>query len=161
MGVNREMSNEIVIFRKADVLPKHERHGQFEYDKYLVLPKAGNQCTAAIMEVPPGKAAFPYHYHVGITEVFYIISGSGVITTPSGDKKVETGDVIVFPPGECGAHKIRNAHETEMLRYLDVDTTNPADVCFYPHSGKVGLILNGRPHSFYCEKDGAGYYDGE
>jgi uncharacterized cupin superfamily protein len=45
------------------------------------------------------------------------------------------------------------------LRYLDVDTTNPSDVAFYPKSGKVGLLLDEMGPSWYKVSDQVGYYD--
>ena len=154
-------TNKIIVTRQADITAKHENHTEYEYYKHLVLPKKGNQCTVAVMEIPPGKAAYPYHYHVGITEVFYIISGEGKLETPEGEKKIAMGDVIVFPPGESGGHKIWNTSESATLRYIDVDTTTMSDVIFYPESEKVGMVLNGTPHSYYKEEDKTGYYDGE
>jgi len=111
---------EKTLFTSKDKIePKREMHGDFEYDKYLVLPRAGNQCTIAFMDVAPGKSAYPYHCHVGITEVFYIISGDGLVITPDGERHVKSGDVIAFPPGDAGAHRIVNTSESETLCYLD------------------------------------------
>ena len=154
-------TTKIIITRQTDIDAKHESHYEYEYYKHLVLPKIGNQCTVAIMEIPPGKSAFPYHYHVGITEVFYIVSGEGKLETPEGEKEISVGDVIVFPPGEDGCHKIWNSSETETLRYLDFDTTTMSDVMFYPQSDKIGMVLNGTPHSYYKASDKVDYYDGE
>jgi len=150
-----------IIAKQEDTAPKHEVHGAYEYYKHLIVSKEENQCTVAIMEIPPLKAAFPYHYHVDITEVFYIISGEGSLRTEEGETKVAAGDVLVFPPGSAGSHKLCNTSPTEVLRYLDCDTTSRSDVAFYPDSGKIGLILNGKPHSFYKEADRTSYYDGE
>jgi uncharacterized cupin superfamily protein len=83
----------MILIKQSEITPKHESHGEYEYFKRLVLPKTGNQCTVAFMEIPPSKAAFPSHYHVGITEVFYIISGVGRLETAEGDKSVTAGDV--------------------------------------------------------------------
>jgi len=150
-----------LITNQGNVAPKHEIHGEYEYYKHLIVPKDGNQCTVAIMELSPQKAAFPYHYHVGITEVFYIISGEGVVKTPEGERKVTSGDVAVFPPGQAGCHKIFNTSQTETLRYIDFDTTAQADVTFYPDSGKIGAILNGKPTHVFMENSVVDYYEGE
>jgi uncharacterized cupin superfamily protein len=154
-------AKKIIITRQANITARYETHAEYEYYKHTVLPKDGNQCTVTIMEIPPGKAAFPYHYHVGITEVFYIISGEGRLETPEGEKKIIAGDIIVFPCGEEGCHKIWNSSDTETLRYLDYGTTTMSDVIFYPQSDKIGMILNGTPHSFFKEADKVDYYNGE
>ena len=150
-----------LITNQAEITPKHEAHEGYEYRKYLVLPKEGNQCTVAIMEIPPLKAAYPYHFHVGITEVFYIISGEGLLKTPEGERSVSPGDTIVFPPGAPGSHKITNASASEPLRYIDFDTTSAADAVFYPDSEKVGLILDGKLSHVFRESSAVGYYEGE
>lgn len=141
---------------------KHENHENYEYFKHLIVPKnSENQCTVAIMEIPPQKTAFPYHFHVGITEVFYIISGKGKLETPDGDKEVTKGDIIVFPKGKEGAHRITNTSKSETLVYLDCDTTSASDVAFYPHSGKVGLLIDDQPNTFFEAENNVDYYKGE
>ena len=149
------------IVKKNSGAAKHECHGEFEYHKRLILPRPGNQCTVAIMEIPPLKTAYPCHYHQAVTEVFYIISGLGKLETPDGDHQVTAGDVIIFPPGPDGAHKIWNASASEPLVYFDCDTVAPADVVHYPHSGKVGMIVNGTPTAYHRNADAVTYYDGE
>lgn len=151
----------VVVANRANTPAKHVKHGDFEYSKHLVLPRAGNQCTVAIMEIPPQKTAYPCHYHIGVTEVFYIIRGRGRLEIPEGEREVSAGDVIVFPPGEAGAHKLWNASDSEPLVYLDCDTVVDSDVVFYPHSDKVGLIVNGEPVAIYRRNDDVDYYEGE
>lgn len=153
---------EIIIADIESVPSKHQSHQNFEYFKHLIVPKRPeNQCTVAIMEVPPQKSSYPYHFHAGITEVFYIINGKGLLETPDGDKVVKQGDVIVFPPGQGGAHRILNTSESDMLIYLDCDTTSAADVAFYPHSDKIGFIIAGETDSFFELSKKVDYYKGE
>ena len=151
-----------LITNQASVTLKHEKQGQYEYYKHLLVPRTGNQCTVAIMEIPPLKASYPYHYHIAVTEVFYIISGDGVIITPDGEFQASAGDVCVFPPGRAGAHKILNPSPSETLRYIDFDTTAAADVAFYPDSQKIGLILEGKASKdCFKEASAVDYYEGE
>jgi len=35
------------------------------------------QLGMSVVKIPPGKAAFPYHNHYAIEEVFYILEGNG------------------------------------------------------------------------------------
>jgi len=93
-------------------------------------------------------------------EVFYILSGKGLLKTPDGEKTVTAGDYIFFPANENGAHKLTNISDTETLVYLDFDTYNDIDVAFYPDSGKVG-IWGKNINQLYKIKDQVGYYDGE
>lgn len=151
--------DKVIIANRENTPARHEERGAYTFNKQLIVPKrAENQCTVAIMEIPPRKAAFPYHYHMNITEVFYIISGHGCLETPDGEKAVSAGDVLVFPRGENGAHRLWNASDTEPLVYLDCDTTVTADVAFYPHSRKAGLILEEQSSTFFPLTGAVDYY---
>lgn len=83
------------------------------------------------------------------------------IETPNGDKEVTKGDVIVFSCGKEGVHRISNISESEMLVYLDCDTTSTADVAFYPYSGKIGFLVEGQPDAIFETSNNVDYYKGE
>lgn len=153
----------IIITNKDQLDPKHKNeHDPYEYLKYEVTPHSKeNRSYVAFYEIPPQKANYPYHYHIDNEEIFYITKGSGIIETPDGDKAITAGDVIVCPPGEKAAHKIINTSKEEPLQYLDVDVIHSPDVVCYPHSDKIGVIINGISSSFFNEKDKADYYEGE
>jgi uncharacterized cupin superfamily protein len=153
----------IEITNKDLLKPKHKsEHSSYEYYKYEVTErKKDSQCYVAIYEIPPQKSNYPYHYHLRNEEVFYIIHGSGILETPNGNKPITTGDIIVCPPLEEGAHKIINTSETEVLTYIDFDTVNSPDIAYYPHSDKVGIILSGESSTFYKSQSNVDYYDGE
>lgn len=72
-----------------------------------------------------------------------------------------TKSMNVFPYGKEGAHRISNTSESDMLIYLDCDTTSTADVAFYPHSEKVGVIIEGQPEAFFESANNVDYYKGE
>ncbi|GFZ31497.1 hypothetical protein CSC2_20230 [Clostridium zeae] len=156
-------NREILITNKKQVEPRHKsNHKSYEYYKYeIVKPTKHSQCSVSIYEIPPQKAGYPYHYHLKNEEIFYIISGSGILETPDGNKTVSAGDVIVCPPSEKGAHKIINSSEIEKLVYLDCDTVNYPDIAYYPHSNKVGIVLAGETNSFFNKIDEVDYYQGE
>jgi len=135
-------------------------HDGYEYVRRDFVPRfAAKQCVAAVYEVPPGKSAYPYHSHTMNEEIFYIISGEGVLRTPDGERRVSAGDLLFFPADERGAHKLTNCSQTEMLVYLDVDTANAQDVSFYPDSGKIGVWGLGVNKVFRVD-DEVDYYDG-
>lgn len=158
------MSNrEIQIMNKSQIRQQHKcEHEPYEYYKYEVTKRsAENQCYVAIYEIPPKKANCPYHYHLKNEEVFYIISGSGVLETPGGVKDISAGDIVVCPPSEKGAHRIINNSRTEKLIYIEFDTVNSPEVVFYPNSDKVGIIVNDKSSTFFKDYTNVDYYEGE
>ncbi len=154
--------DDILIASISQLPPVHKQeHEPFEYIKHLVMGGSGNDCTVALYEIPPLKTNYPYHYHTNVTEVFYIIRGSGMLKTPEGDRPLQAGDVVVCPPYEKGAHNITNSSETETLVYLDVDTASSTDVVFYPDSKKVGVLVQDHYRAFFRNGDEVDYYHGE
>ena len=141
--------------------------GRYEYRRRELVQKARDYdlmgrggAAAAQYELPPGKAAYPYHYHLKDEEAYYVVSGEGVLRTPEGERPVAAGDFLFFPRGEAGAHILTNAAEGETLVYLDFDATHDLDVCYYPETGKVGVWGMGTD-VLYRAADVVGYYDGE
>lgn len=154
---------EIQITNKTMIEPTHKsEHEPYEYYKYEVTKRSKNsQCYVAIYEIPPQKANYPYHYHLKNEEIFYIISGTGILETPDGNKPISPGDIIVCPPSEKGTHRIINSSQNEKLVYLDCDTVNNPDIVYYPNSDKVGIIVNGESSTFFDKTSNVSYYEGE
>ena len=154
---------EKALITNADKLPvthKNE-HKNYEYFKKTIFsPSDGHKCAVSVYEIPPGKANYPYHYHYQNEEVFYIISGTGLLRTPDGERAVAAGDILAFPACEAGAHKLTNASETERLVYIDFATFHSPEVCFYPDSNKTNVYGFGLSK---ITRNGTEveYYDGE
>lgn len=132
------MDKKILVTNAAELTSMHQDiHKEYEYYKKVILSgENGNKCNVSIYEIPPGKSAYPYHYHYQSEEVFYIISGKGILRTPSGTVNVSTGDILAFPACEAGAHKLTNSSDTEMLVYIDFDTYHSPEISFMPDSDK-------------------------
>lgn len=133
---------EIVHVKAADVERVHRNeHEGYEYYRRALIPAgAAKDCTVGLYEIPPGKSAYPYHYHMKNEESFYILSGEGVLKTPQGNKIIAAGDFLFFPSGENGAHKLTNTGMGPLV-YLDFDTANDLEVAFYPDSAKIGILV--------------------
>ena len=153
---------DIIHIKAAEAAGKYKsEHEGYEYLKRELVPKGyAEQCAVSLYELPPGKSAYPYHYHTRNEETFYLISGTGSLRTPSGDRKVSAGDFIYFPADESGAHKLTNTSESDLLVYLDFDTHNQIDVAFYPDSGKLG-VWGKNTNQLYRVSDRVDYYEGE
>lgn len=156
------MSDSIIITKAQGEATSHKNeHPDYEFFvRSLVSRRAGGKCVVSVYTVPPRKSNFPYHFHAVNEESFYIISGSGVLKTPDGEKTVGAGDFVFCPTGEGGAHKLTNASDTENLVYIDFDTSSEIDVCGYPDSGKLG-IYGAHFRELYERKDSVDYYKGE
>jgi len=101
--------------------------------------------------VPPGKCSCPFHSHRGEEEMFFIVRGAGTLRYGSETRPIRAGDVICCPTGGPEtAHQIVNDTDAE-LAYLSVSTMQPAEVCEYPDSRKVGAFGGGLRHMTRAE----------
>ena len=146
--------------RMENISGERELTGGYAYTEYPITPMDSKHCKASFYQIPPGKANYPYHYHVGQEETFYIISGKGTIRTPEGLREVHAGDALFFPAGESGAHQLTNTSDSEPLVYLDVDTIADVDVAVYPDSGKIG-VWSPKLNGAWRRGDRVHYYEGE
>lgn len=151
-----------ILHEPIDGLPSRHRseHEGYEYTRRdFVRRGQARQCVVNVYEIPPGKSAYPYHYHLQDEEVFYIVSGQGTLRTTEGERPVRAGELLLFPAGEGGAHKLTNTG-AEPLLYIDFDTANDLDAALYPDSGKMGVWGKGANKVFRLSEE-AGYYEGE
>ena len=104
--------------------------------------------------MPPKAINFPYHAHAAQWELYIVISGRGTIRHDDGEKSIEEGDSIIFPPGE--AHQITNNGDTDLIYYVIAD--NPlADVTHYPDTNKWAV----KPAMKCFRMDETEYYEEE
>ncbi len=119
---------------------------------------------ASLWEVPPGEAAYPYHFHYGDEELVVVLSGRPTLRTPEGERELKTGEALRFPLGEDGAHQIINRSE-ETATFLAVSSSGRPDIVVYPDSDKIGvgerLPRGGGLRSFFRRGDSVDYFEGE
>ena len=142
------------------VSPKCEHEG-YEYYRKKFIPFGGaKNSLVSVYEIPPHKSAYPYHFHHNNEETFYILNGEGVLRTPDGDRKVTAGELLFFPTGPAGAHKLTNCSDTENLVYIDFDVVHDVDIAVYPDSNKIGVWGMGI-NQIYPQGEAVDYYKGE
>ena len=149
-------------YQNIDDLPRKHKRGAEGYEfirrDFLAVHEANT--LVRVYELPPGKSAYPYHYHLKNEETFFVLKGEGLLRTPEGERAVKAGDLLFFPAGEDGAHKLTNTSQSEMLVYLDFDIVHDLDVTMYPDSGKIG-IWGMDTNKIYRIGDDVDYYEGE
>ena len=80
---------------------------------------------------------------------------------PEGEDALDAGDVVCFPEGPSGAHKLTNrAPETARVMLLSDKPSLAAAV--YPDSGKIGLFPPDERDGIMVRREsGVDYYDRE
>jgi mannose-6-phosphate isomerase-like protein (cupin superfamily) len=63
------------------------------------------QCSLAEETLPPGCAVTP-HYHRQTEEIYYVVSGEGLMTVGDAARQVRGGDAVYIPPGL--RHSLKN-----------------------------------------------------
>lgn len=154
--------SEIKHSRIEEIPASHKcEHDNYEYYRRKFVPfGAAKNTLVSVYEIPPLKSAYPYHYHHKNEETFYIISGEGILKTPDGERRVAAGELLFFPAGPEGAHKLTNRSQTENLVYIDFDVVHDIDITEYPDSGKIGVWGMGI-NKLYPQSGNVDYYDGE
>lgn len=119
---------------------------------------------ASLWELPPGEAAYPYHFHYSDEELVIVLCGRPSLRTPAGTRELEEGEVLAFPLGEDGAHQILNRGD-DPVTFLAISSSGRPDVVVYPDSGKVGvgerLAKGGGLRAFFQKEDAVGYWTDE
>ena len=111
----------------------------------------------SVYDVPPGQSTFPYHYELGREEWLLVLAGRPTLRDPDGEEELAPGDLVVFPEGEEGAHKVTN-NTVEPVRIAMISNKDEPSVSFYPDSGKVGVWPAGKLFRLADEVD---YFAGE
>jgi uncharacterized cupin superfamily protein len=111
----------------------------------------------SVYELPPGQSICPYHYEAGDEEWLLVLEGRPSVRTPAGEEELEPGEVVCFPEGEEGAHKVTNRGEGS-VRVAMLSTKREPAVCVYPDSNKVGVWPPGK---LFRLDDDVDYWDGE
>jgi uncharacterized cupin superfamily protein len=116
----------------------------------------------SIYDMPPGEAICPYHFEWTDEEWLIVISGEATVRTPEGEETLAPGEVVCFPAGPAGAHKVRNAGDAD-LRVAIFSTKNEFGIAEYPDSDKVGVWTGGpeRAHYMLRRSGHLEYWDGE
>jgi len=127
--------------------------------------QAGSQRLGlSLWELPPGEAAYPYHFHLGEEELIVVLDGRPTLRTPDGWRELAPGEVVAFLVGAEGAHQIVNRSD-ETVRFLAFSPLAGPDIVVRPDSGTLGAYERrpdgGGLREVYRRADAVDYYEGE
>jgi uncharacterized cupin superfamily protein len=90
-----------------------------------------------IYDLPPGRASSPYHYEYD-EEWLRVVDGTVTVREPAGERTLKRGDLVCFPAGPSGAHRVMN-RSTEPARTLLFSSSRAPAVSVYPDSDTIGV----------------------
>ena len=94
-----------------------------------------------IYDLAPGASSSPYHYEYD-EEWLLVVDGTVVLRAPDGEHTLERGEIVRFPPGPAGAHKVMNRSDAP-ARTLLFSHARGLAVSVYPDSDTIGVWAGG------------------
>ena len=111
----------------------------FRWRRARLGRQAGAQdLGASLFEIPPGAATFPLHAHFANEELLIVLVGRPTLTTRTGERELLPGEVVAFPAGLEGAHRLDNRSE-EPARVLVVSTMRAPEINAMLEDGQYWL----------------------
>lgn len=100
-------------------------------------PRTGaEELGATLFELAPGGASSPYHFHHGNEEMLLVLAGRPSLRGPQGERPLEPGEVMAFPRGPAGAHRLTNPSD-EPARFVIFSTMRFPEVAEHPDTGAL------------------------
>jgi uncharacterized cupin superfamily protein len=91
---------------------------------------------ATVYEMQAGEKLGPYHFHHGVEEWLYAVSGAPLLRNPDGERALEPGELVAFSSGPAGAHTVHGPGRVVMFSAGDRGW-GEAFVSVYPDSDKI------------------------
>jgi uncharacterized cupin superfamily protein len=138
--------------------PEGYRSGAIRVSKLI----GAEAMSVRVFEVPGGESLCPYHYEYE-EEWLIVLDGTVLVRTPDGEEPLDAGEIVHFPAGPAGAHKVRNGGDAP-ARMIMFSSAREPSVAVYPDSDKIGVFITGNDADTVMlhRADGAvDYYDGE
>jgi uncharacterized cupin superfamily protein len=124
-------------------------------------PRIGaERLGGTVYALEPGESTWPYHFEGVEEEWLIVLAGAPTLRDPEGEHQLDEGDVVCFPVGPEGAHKLSN-RTSSVVRVLMLSTmpVGGLSISVYPDSEKVGIWP--WPGRRLRITDSVNYWDGE
>jgi uncharacterized cupin superfamily protein len=113
-----------------------------------------------VYDLAPGAGSSPYHYEYD-EEWLLVVDGTVVLRAPDGEHTLDRGDLVRFPAGPAGAHKVMNRSESPARTLLFSRAGNGFAVSVYPDSDTIGVFAGGEDDLVFERKTAVPWAHGE
>jgi uncharacterized cupin superfamily protein len=96
-----------------------------------------------VYDLDPGRSSSPYHYEYE-EEWLLVVDGTVVLRAHDGEHTLQRGDLVRFPAGPEGAHKVMNRSDAPARTLMFSSARVPA-VSVYPDSDKIAVWSGKEP----------------
>ena len=119
-----------------------------------VARAVGSTATAMfVYDLEPGEGSSPYHYEYE-EEWLLVVEGTVVVRAPDGEHTLERGDLVCFPAGPTGAHKVMN-RSVSPARTLLFSSKRGLAVSVFPDSDTIGVFPGNEADELIFERSSA------
>jgi uncharacterized cupin superfamily protein len=121
----------------------------------------GAKLGMSVYELAEGQSICPYHYEYPEEEWLFVLEGTPTLRHPGGEDVLAPGDLVCFPSGPEGAHKVTN-HTTGTALVAMLSTKAKTAVAVYPDSDKIGVWSgDGEVKHLFPRSAAVDYWHGE
>jgi uncharacterized cupin superfamily protein len=113
-----------------------------------------------IYDLPPGRSSSPYHYEYD-EEWLLVVEGTVVLRAPDGEHTLERGDLVRFPAGPDGAHKVMNRSDAPARTLLFSRRGSGYAISVYPDSDTIGVWAGGEDDLVFERRNAVPWAHGE
>lgn len=133
-----------------------EHWGGFDKPLTPSMRPKGGRLGVSRSRLPKNRTMCPFHYHEREDEVFFVLSGRGILRYGDEVRELRAGDCVSCPAGTKTAHQIGNPFDEDLV-YLAIGPHDPHEVCVYPDSNK--MMVRSQRYVGFVEKKA--YTEGE
>jgi uncharacterized cupin superfamily protein len=134
----------------------------YEVPYVRIGPKIGaNALGLTVYELNEGNSICPYHWETPDEEWLIVLEGTPTLRDPEGEHELVPGDLVCFPSGPEGAHKVTNKTAGRALVAM-LSTRAKTSAAVYPDSDKVGVFsTDGETRLLLPRSAAVDYWHGE
>lgn len=147
-------------FHRAELEADTDEPDGYRAPSAAIAPAIGAaRLAGTVALLRAGESLCPYHYELGEEEWLLVLEGTPSVRTPPGTDTLEPGDVVCFPRGPDGAHKIFNAAAAP-ARVIVISEHADVASAVYEDSDKIGVFATG-VRLLFRRGEAVDYWDGE